>query len=95
MALAQATRDKLSSAGTTRIAAALAKHGLRRQSVPGLRPLTAHQDVLGGKLVDRLAHRSLAHAEARRQLDLRRDGLAGLPFARDKALGEQDLDLLV
>lgn len=49
MALAQATRDKLSSAGTTRIAAALAKHGLRRQSVPGLRPLTAHQDLLIGE----------------------------------------------
>ena len=33
MALAQATRDKLISVGTARIAAALAKHGLRRQSL--------------------------------------------------------------
>jgi regulator of RNase E activity RraA len=49
MALAQATRDKLSSAGTTRIAAALAKHGLGRQFVPGLRPLTAVQDLLIGE----------------------------------------------
>ena len=49
MALAQATRDKLSSAGTTRIAAALAKHGLRQQFVPGLRPLTAFQDLLIGE----------------------------------------------
>jgi regulator of RNase E activity RraA len=49
MALAQATREKLSAAGTARIAAALAKHGLRRQSVPGLRPLTAFQDLLIGE----------------------------------------------
>jgi hypothetical protein len=30
------------------VAAALAKHGLRRQSVPGLRPLSPFQDVLVG-----------------------------------------------
>ena len=48
MALAQATRDKLISAGTARIAAALAKHGLRRQSLSGLRPLSPFQDALAG-----------------------------------------------
>ena len=58
MPLAKATRDKLLSAGTKRIAAALAKHGLRRQSLPGLRPLTAFQDGLAGeasKAVDAIA----------------------------------------
>src|SRR5215216_3611753 len=35
MALAPATRDKLISAGTARIAAALVKHGLRRQALAG------------------------------------------------------------
>jgi regulator of RNase E activity RraA len=49
MPLAQAIRDKLISAGTTRIATALARHGLRRQSVPGLRPLSAFQDALAGE----------------------------------------------
>jgi regulator of RNase E activity RraA len=48
MALAQATRDKLISAGTARITAALAKHGLRRQSLTGLRPLSPFQDALAG-----------------------------------------------
>jgi hypothetical protein len=48
MALAPATRDKLISAGTARIAAALAKHGLRRQSLTGLRPLSPFQDALAG-----------------------------------------------
>jgi regulator of RNase E activity RraA len=48
MALAQATRDKLISAGTARVAAALAKHGLRRQSLAGLRPLSPFQDALAG-----------------------------------------------
>jgi regulator of RNase E activity RraA len=48
MALAPATRDKLISAGTARIAAALAKYGLRRQSLPGLRPLSPFQDALAG-----------------------------------------------
>jgi len=45
MALAPPTRDKLISVGTARIAAALAKHGLRRQSLPGLRPLSPFQDA--------------------------------------------------
>lgn len=49
MALARATRDKLISVGTARVAAALAKHGLRRQSLPGLRPLSPFQDALAGQ----------------------------------------------
>jgi regulator of RNase E activity RraA len=49
MALAQATRDKLISVGTVRIAAALAKQGLRRQSLSGLRPLSPFQDALAGE----------------------------------------------
>lgn len=49
MPLTQATRDGLVSAGTTRVAAALARHGLRRQAVPGLRPLSPSQDVLAGE----------------------------------------------
>ena len=48
MALARATRDKLISVGTARVAAALAKHGLRRQALTGLRPLSPFQDVLAG-----------------------------------------------
>ena len=48
MALAKATRDKLISVGTARVAAALAKHGLRRQSLTGLRPLSPFQDALAG-----------------------------------------------
>ena len=48
MALSQATRDKLISVGTARIAAALVKHGLRRQSLTGLRPLSPFQDALVG-----------------------------------------------
>ena len=58
MPLAPVTRDKLSSVGTTRIAAALVKHGLRRQALVGLRPLVASQDVLvgeAGKAMDALA----------------------------------------
>ncbi len=49
MPLAPATRDKLMAAGTTRIAAALARHGLQRQSLAGLRPLTGFQDTLAGE----------------------------------------------
>jgi regulator of RNase E activity RraA len=49
MALAPAARDKLISVGTARVAAALAKHGLRRQSPTGLRPLSPFQDALAGK----------------------------------------------
>lgn len=55
MPLKQETRDKLASAGTTRVGAALAKRGLRRQSIPGLRPLSPFQDVLvgeAGKAID-------------------------------------------
>jgi hypothetical protein len=48
MALAPATRDKLISVGTARIVGALAKHGLRRQSLSGLRPLSPFQDALVG-----------------------------------------------
>jgi regulator of RNase E activity RraA len=48
MALASATRDKLISVGTARIVGALAKHGLRRQSLSGLRPLSPFQDSLAG-----------------------------------------------
>ena len=48
MALAPATRDKMISVGTARIAAALAKHGLRRQALTGLRPLSPFQDALAG-----------------------------------------------
>jgi regulator of RNase E activity RraA len=49
MPLAPATRDKLVSAGTRRVVAALARHGLKRQSLSGLRPLTAFQDSLAGE----------------------------------------------
>ena len=49
MALAQATRDKLISVGTARVAAVLAKHGLRRRSLTGLRPLSPFQDALAGE----------------------------------------------
>lgn len=48
MALAQATRDKLISVGTVRVAAALVKHGLRRQSLSSLKPLSPFQDALAG-----------------------------------------------
>ena len=48
MVLARATRDKLVSAGTARVAAALTKHGLRRQSLSGLRPLSPFQDTVAG-----------------------------------------------
>ncbi len=48
MALAQATRDKLLSVGTVRVTAALVKHGLRRQSLSGLQPLSPFQDALVG-----------------------------------------------
>ena len=41
----------------------------------GALALAAHQQVLGRQLVDRLAHRALAHLEARGQLDLARDRL--------------------
>ena len=49
MPLAKATRDKLLAVGTIRIAAALAKHGLQQQALPGLHPLSAFQDALVGE----------------------------------------------
>jgi regulator of RNase E activity RraA len=49
MPLAQATRDKLVSVGAKRVATALARHGLRRQSLSGLRPLSPSQDPLVGE----------------------------------------------
>ena len=61
----------------------------------GALALSADQQVLGREFVDRLAHRALAHTEARGQLHLARNGLARTPFARLQALGDQGLDLLV
>ena len=61
----------------------------------GALALAAHHQVFGREFVDRLAHRALAHAEARGQLDLARDRLARLPFAGLQALQDQRLDLLV
>ncbi len=49
MTLAEAIRDKLLSVGTARVAAVLAKHGLRRQTLSGLRPLSPFQDALAGE----------------------------------------------
>jgi regulator of RNase E activity RraA len=49
MALTQATRDKLLSVGTMRVLAALTKQGLKRRTLPGLRPLTAFQDAVAGE----------------------------------------------
>ena len=49
MALAKATRDKLLSVGTTRVLAALARHGPKRRPLPGLRPLAAFQDAIAGE----------------------------------------------
>ena len=49
MPLSQGTRDKLASAGTTRVAAALAGHGLKGPSLAGLRALSPFQDVLVGE----------------------------------------------
>jgi regulator of RNase E activity RraA len=66
MKLAPATREKLLAVGTTRITAALAKHGLRQQTLSGLRPLSAYQDVLVGratKSIDALAPGDVLVAE--------------------------------
>lgn len=55
MPLKQATHDKLKSVSTADVATALAKRGLDRQSLPGLRPLSPFQDVLvgeAGKAID-------------------------------------------
>jgi hypothetical protein len=67
--------------------------GMRRDE--GALALAAHHEVLGREFVDRLAHRALAHAEARGKVHLARDGLARLPLARLQALQDQGLDLLV
>jgi hypothetical protein len=61
----------------------------------GAATLAAHQQVVGGKLVHRLAHRALADLVARGQVELAGDDFAGLPFALLKALQDQALDLLV
>ncbi len=57
--------------------------------------LPAHDEVVGGQRVDRLAHRALRHAEARGELDLARDRLAGPPLARVEARSSSVLDLQV
>ena len=57
--------------------------------------LAARDQVPGRQLVDGLAHRALAHAKACGQLDLARNGLAGLPLAMLQAVQYQPLDLLV
>ena len=57
--------------------------------------LTAHQQVVGGELVDRFAHRALAHLEARGKFHFARDRFAGTPFAGLEAARDQRLDLLV
>lgn len=51
--------------------------------------------MFGGQLIDRLAHRALAHLEAGGQIDFAGDEFAGLPFAAVQALDEQALDLAV
>jgi hypothetical protein len=57
--------------------------------------LAAHQQVLGSEFVDRLAHRALAHLEARRQFHLARNDIARTPFGLLQAAHDQRLDLLV
>ena len=61
----------------------------------GALALAPHEQVLGGQFVDRLAHRALAHLEARGQFGLGRDRLAGLPVAALQATRDQRLHLLV
>jgi len=61
----------------------------------GAPTLAAHHQMLGGQLVDGLAHRPLADAKAPRQLDLTGDQIAGLPLTGLQALQNQRLDLLV
>src|SRR5262245_35978313 len=57
--------------------------------------LAPQQQVLGGKLVDRLAHRSLADPEAPREVHFTRDGFTRFPLAGLQALQNEGLDLLV
>ena len=61
----------------------------------GALALPAHEQVLVGERVDGLAHRALADAEARGELELARDHLARAPFAVLQAAREQRLDLPV
>lgn len=49
MALKPATRDRLKTAGTRTVAAALAKRGLPNRFIPDLRPIAPIQDVLVGE----------------------------------------------
>ena len=51
--------------------------------------LPAHDEVVGGERVDRLAHGALRDAEASGELDLARNRLAGLPVAGLEALLQQ------
>ena len=61
----------------------------------GAAALLPDQDVLGDELVDRLADRADADAEALGQPALGRNRLAGLPFAAGQRVGELPLDVLV
>ena len=57
--------------------------------------LAPHQQVLGSHLIDGLAHRALADAEAPRQFLLARDRIARLPLAGLQAGDDQLLDLAI
>jgi len=61
----------------------------------GALALPSHQQVLGRQLVDRLAHRALAHLVAGGDVHFAGDRLAGLPLAGLQAARDQRLDLLV
>ncbi len=61
----------------------------------GALALAAHQQVVGGEFVDGLAHRALAHAKPRSQIEFAGDHVARFPFARLQAAQDQCLDLLV
>ncbi|MNI52979.1 hypothetical protein D3C73_1077930 [compost metagenome] len=51
--------------------------------------------MLGGQLIDRLAHRALAYLKTGSQIDFAGDEFTGLPFAAFKTLNEQILDLAI
>jgi len=55
--------------------------------------LAPHEEVFGDHLVDRLAHRSLADAEAQRQYAFARNRRARRPFAFFEAMRDEPLDL--
>ena len=57
--------------------------------------LTAYQQVVGRKFVDRLAHRALADAVAGGEVHFAGNGFSWLPFASLQALQDQIFDLLV